>query len=349
MKSSIAAVVLATLAGASAQGVTAIISAPGSAPSGCAVSQQGVFGIQVVQQAGAMRRKRQVSQIPDGQIQATSAVPAAPVTQIGDGQVQAATAVPVTQIGDGQIQAATATPVTQIGDGQIQAPTARTGMVTVTVTKDLCVAAPITQIGDGQIQAPMGTPITQIGDGQIQAPGGTPVTQIGDGQIQAPGATPVTQIGDGQVQAPSSAPAGTPVTQIGDGQIQATTGTASAPVGMSTGMTSAGYAMLPGAAQACASASTLQLKLDNGVLTDAQNRTGYIAANSQFQFDGPPQTGAIYTAGWSVCSNGTLALGGDVTFYQCLSGNFYNLYLDNFLGAAQCQEVQIEAIQLNSC
>lgn len=331
MKSSIAAVVLATLAGASAQGVTAKISAPGSAPSGCAVSQQGVFGIQVVQQAGAAQQKRQVTQIPDGQIQATSA--ARPVTQIGDGQIQANTATaakPATT-------AAAAKPVTQIGDGQIQAPTstARTGMVTVTVTKDNCVASPITQIGDGQIQAPMGTPITQITDGQIQAPRAT--------------ATPVSQIRDGQIQAPSSAATGRPVTQIGDGQIQASSATSSAKAGMSTGTTSAGYAMLPGAAQACASSSTLQLKLNNGILTDAQNRTGYIAANSQFQFDGPPQTGAIYTAGWSVCTNGTLALGGDVTFYQCLSGSFYNLYLNNVLGAAQCQPVQIQAIQLNSC
>ena len=53
------------------------------------------------------------------------------VTQIGDGQIQATTATPtkaavVTQIGDGQIQATTHTSAqvaTQIGDGQIQATT----------------------------------------------------------------------------------------------------------------------------------------------------------------------------------------------------------------------------------
>jgi hypothetical protein len=116
-----------------------------------------------------------------------------------------------TQIGDGQLQAATSTKaVTQISDGQIQAST----------------GAPVTQISDGQIQASTGgVAVTQISDGQIQAPTSTaaPVTQISDGQIQAPtSAKPVTQISDGQIQAPTSAVK--PVTQISDGQIQAPTG-----------------------------------------------------------------------------------------------------------------------------
>lgn len=33
----------------------------------------------------------------------------------------------------------------------------------------------------------------------------------------------------------------------------------------------------------------LTLTLQNGLLKDALGRTGYIAANYQFQFDGPPQ------------------------------------------------------------
>jgi hypothetical protein len=33
----------------------------------------------------------------------------------------------------------------------------------------------------------------------------------------------------------------------------------------------------------------LVLTLANGILKDAQGRTGYIASNYQFQFDGPPQ------------------------------------------------------------
>lgn len=84
------------------------------------------------------------------------------------------------------------------------------------------------------------------------------------------------------------------------------------------------------------------MTLVKGVLTDAQGRTGYIAANNQFQFDKPPQTGAIYTAGWSVCSNGSLALGGDAIFYQCLSGTFYNLY--DTATAGQCSPIYIDVV-----
>jgi hypothetical protein len=84
------------------------------------------------------------------------------------------------------------------------------------------------------------------------------------------------------------------------------------------------------------------MSLSNGILKDSKGRTGYIAANSQFQFDAPPQTGAVYTSGWSVCANGTLAIGDDAIFYQCLSGTFYNLY--EFNDAAQCSQVYIDVI-----
>lgn len=78
----------------------------------------------------------------------------APVTQISDGQIQATTAtpvVPVTQISDGQVQAPTSTvtpvaPVTQISDGQVQAPTSTPAPV-----------APCTEIVDGQPQCPVST------------------------------------------------------------------------------------------------------------------------------------------------------------------------------------------------
>ncbi|KAK5684472.1 hypothetical protein LTS10_004342 [Elasticomyces elasticus] len=89
---------------------------------------------------------------------------------------------------------------------------------------------------------------------------------------------------------------------------------------------------------------TLVMTLADGILKDAKGRTGYIADNRQFQFDGPPQTGAVYTAGWSVCSNGSLTIGDDSVFYQCLSGTFYNLYDENYLNAAQCSQVYINVI-----
>jgi hypothetical protein len=106
----------------------------------------------------------------------------------------------------------------------------------------------------------------------------------------------------------------------------------------------------------CITNSTLQLTLSNNNLYDALNRTGYIASNYQFQFDGPPQSGALYTSGWSVCpvagedsADGlvTLALGNSTTFWQCLSGEFYNLYTENW--AAQCSPVEIRVVGLVKC
>jgi hypothetical protein len=83
--------------------------------------------------------------------------------------------------------------------------------------------------------------------------------------------------------------------------------------------------------------------LSNSVLTDSKGRIGGIVANHQFQFDGPPsQAGTIYNSGWSVCSNGSLALGPSAIFYQCLSGTFYNLY--NAPAGASCEAVIITVI-----
>ncbi|AJS36923.1 BDH_1b_G0032050.mRNA.1.CDS.1 [Saccharomyces cerevisiae] len=261
------------------------------------------------------KRAAAISQIGDGQIQATTKTKAAAVSQIGDGQIQATTkttsakttAAAVSQIGDGQIQATTKTKaaaVSQIGDGQIQATTKTT-------------AAAVSQIGDGQIQATTKTTaaaVSQIGDGQIQATTNTtvaPVSQITDGQIQATTLTSATII-------PSPAPA--PITNGTD----------------------------PVTAETCKSSGTLEMNLKGGILTDGKGRIGSIVANRQFQFDGPPpQAGAIYAAGWSITPEGNLAIGDQDTFYQCLSGNFYNLY-DEHIGT-QCNTVHLQAIDLVNC
>ncbi|CAK7198063.1 hypothetical protein SEUCBS139899_000721 [Sporothrix eucalyptigena] len=95
----------------------------------------------------------------------------------------------------------------------------------------------------------------------------------------------------------------------------------------------------------CGTDGALLLTLSDGILTDAKGRTGYIASNYQFQFDDPPQAGAIYTAGFSVCGNDSLALGGSTTWWQCKSGDFYNLYDRNW--AAQCEAVEIIAMSCN--
>ena len=86
----------------------------------------------------------------------------------------------------------------------------------------------------------------------------------------------------------------------------------------------------------------MTLTLQGGILKDQAGRTGYIAANDQYQFDDPPQTGAIYTAGFSLCANNTIALGGSAIWWQCLSGEFYNLYSEK--QGDQCNEVYFEAI-----
>ncbi|AJS36026.1 Pir1p [Saccharomyces cerevisiae YJM1326] len=278
---------------------------------------------------------------------------AAAISQIGDGQIQATTkttAAAVSQIGDGQIQATTKTKaaaVSQIGDGQIQATTKNTSAKTT--------AAAVSQIGDGQIQATTKTKaaaVSQIGDGQIQATTKTTaaaVSQIGDGQIQATTKTTaaaVSQIGDGQIQATTNTTVA-PVSQITDGQIQATTLTSAtiipspAPAPITNGTD-------PVTAETCKSSGTLEMNLKGGILTDGKGRIGSIVANRQFQFDGPPpQAGAIYAAGWSITPEGNLAIGDQDTFYQCLSGNFYNLY-DEHIGT-QCNAVHLQAIDLVNC
>lgn len=77
-----------------------------------------------------------------------------------------------------------------------------------------------------------------------------------------------------------------------------------------------------GILRTCKSQTSLAMTLTNGVLIDSLGRIGSIVANRQFQFDGPPaQAGAIYTGGWSVCSDGSLALGASKQFYQCASSD----------------------------
>jgi hypothetical protein len=55
------------------------------------------------------------------------------------------------------------------------------------------------------------------------------------------------------------------------------------------------------------------------------------------------QAGALFTGGWTLCSNGSLALGPSTIFYRCLSGDFYNLYDRNW--AAQCGAIHLSAHQ----
>ncbi|KAL7941191.1 hypothetical protein V8C42DRAFT_335593 [Trichoderma barbatum] len=94
--------------------------------------------------------------------------------------------------------------------------------------------------------------------------------------------------------------------------------------------------------RSCDNPDALLLTLNGGTLRDAKGRTGYIASNFQFQFDEPPQAGALVTSGFAACQDGSLALRGKTTWFQCLSGNFFNLYDRNW--APQCQAVEIRIL-----
>lgn len=225
--------------------------------------------------------------------------------------------------------------------------------------------APISMISDGQIQAGMHTMnimpvakpavapialVSQISDGQIQAPA-HPITQIKDGQIQAPATTtmmPVTESNDGQPVAPTMpAPtsAALAASQKTDGQPVVAKSSAVAMSSVSAAAPSAPSSS--GSTSIVVCKSDFSVTLEGTKLTDQSGRTGYIASSFQLQFDNPPQAEAIYTSGFSICENGTLALGGSNIFYQCLSGNFYNVYDRKW--APQCSPAYIQTMRQVDC
>lgn len=239
------------------------------------------------------------------------------VSQIADGQLQA-----TTKTASSQAAKKTAPAVSQIGDGQVQATTKTTLSQATKKT-----APAVSQISDGQVQ----------GTTKTLKPTDTAVSQIGDGQVQAStkastAATGASQISDGQVQATTKeSTAASAASQLSDGQAQATD-SADSDIQLS----------------ACSSDSTLSITLKNGILYDAKGRVGAIVANRQFQFDGPPpQAGTIYAKGWSITSDGNLAIGDSDVFYKCLSGDFYNLY-DESIGG-QCSAIHLNVVGLIDC
>ena len=266
------------------------------------------------------------------------------ISQISDGQIQATTNTKTTQ------HTTTAAAVSQITDGQIQATTK------TETTKHTTTAAAVSQITDGQVQATTKTETTK------HTTTAAAVSQITDGQVQATTKTQTTaeavsQITDGQVQATTKTTSSTEAaaSQITDGQIQATTSTTSSASESATSASASSSAASSSAtassgidAVSCKNSGTLSMKLDNGVLSDEKGRIGSIVANRQFQFDGPPpQAGAIYANGWGITPEGNLAIGNEDVFWQCLSGDFYNLY-DTEIGG-QCKPVHLEVVNLVSC
>ena len=237
-----------------------------------------------------------------------------------------------------------------ITDGQVQAGMHTMNIMPVAAASAAKKVAAVSQITDGQLQVPANA-VTEITDGQVQAPATTtmmPVTESSDGQPIAPtgpvekkSAPAVAEKTDGQPVAPVSS-ASPAVSEKTDGQPVEATSSASA-AAPSSSSSSGGTKM-----QTCSgSGGALSITLEGTKLTDQKNRTGYIASNFQFQFDDPPQAGALYTTGFTICENGTLALGGSNIFYQCLSGDFYNIYDRKW--AAQCSPAYIQTMEQVDC
>lgn len=101
-------------------------------------------------------------------------------------------------------------------------------------------------------------------------------------------------------------------------------------------------------AVSCMTDSALLMSLTGGIIRDSSNRIGTIVENRQFQFDGPtPQHGTIYANGWSISHDGNLMLGNQNTFYQCASGDFYNLYDQSI--DKECDPVRLTVVGLIDC
>lgn len=271
------------------------------------------------------------------------------VTQIGDGQIQETTstsAIVVSQIGDGQIQATTSTSavvVSQINDGQIQATT----LTTITRSSTPWSSDSSTQTDDDQIQ--ITSTISESADTDVIT---THVTEIIKQYVTVAYSESSTTLSS---------------SSMSDEEDVTTYYTVTPTTTVFATVTSANFPTLPATtvivnkrdeqytgpynkrdlASTCLTNSSLAMTLEDSILFDSKGRIGSIVANDQFQFDGPtPQSGAIYTAGWSIY-DGKLALGQSTTFYQCLSGNFYNLY-DISIGS-QCVAVELEIVLLEEC
>ncbi|CAM9016876.1 unnamed protein product [Wickerhamomyces anomalus] len=319
-----ATLITSTLAGVVPHEPWTTLTPSGKAPKGATTDYTATFGVAVVPITGTTTSNGSVSTETGSATKMKRDV----VSQIGDGQIQASTATPSTSAAP----KSTAQAISQIGDGQIQATT--NTEKPKSSEKPKSTAQAISQIGDGQIQA---TTNTEAPKSTAQA-----ISQIGDGQIQAStntekpksSATAVSQIGDGQIQATGSSNSSSPATKSSESLAKATDSSKSSDDNVK--------------AVSCKNPGSLALSLNGSVLTDSSGRVGSIVSNRQFQFDGPPpQAGAIYAAGWSITEEGVLALGDSDKFYQCLSGNFYNLYDENV--ADQCHEIKLEVIELIDC
>jgi hypothetical protein len=263
------------------------------------------------------------------------------VTQIVNSQPQPITTtlgstnspIVVTQIGDGQIQAATKTPspsfnsinvVTQIGDGQIQATTLITKVRPLISTSSTC------DTDTGVVTTRITKIIKQFVTVPYQADT-TPTSAPSDDSTTTFYITPTETVTN-------------TVTSLTLPTLAPTTVVLKKRLGEETATVLFSKRDIP---TSCSSETALSMILKDSVLIDSQGRIGAIVSNRQFQFDGPtPQAGTIYAAGWNIV-DGKLALGKNTVFFQCLSGNFYNLYDTNI--GPQCTAVELDVVLFADC
>ncbi|RKP32001.1 hypothetical protein METBISCDRAFT_21907 [Metschnikowia bicuspidata] len=273
------------------------------------------------------------------------ASPTGGVNQIKDGQIQNQQSQ--------QAQKVSIPAVNQTSNSQIQQPGSKP-------KTSAPIAAPVNQINDGQIQnqasakkgsAPTAPAVNQIGDGQIQNQGSASKAKQGSAKPgSAPTASPVNQNGVGQNQDHNSitkTTVQTTVNQISDGQIQnqSAKSVASKIEGKPQKNGNTSYSgQFP---SVCSAEGNLEMTLEKSALIDSFKRIGYVADNGQIQFDSPPQSGALYAIGWAISKGGYLSFGNQEVLYQCLSGDFYNLYIKSL--GPHCEEVKARVVHFTMC
>ncbi|CCH58885.1 hypothetical protein TBLA_0B00410 [Henningerozyma blattae CBS 6284] len=344
---------------------------PNATYSGAMTDYSGSFGIAVVPLATTTPSSSKSSPAATTTPATVKAAKRDAVSQIGDGQIQAATTTTtkllppkptvVTTVSTSKttstsvVVKTTVDAISQIWDGQIQATTKTSIPPPVTTLKKT--AAAVSQIWDGQVQATTKTqapaPTTSPTPTPTPKQTAAAVSQIWDGQVQATTNTKKVTTLDGKSTSTSSTSTSSTSTSITTQVPTTTVPTFTSSSSSSATQTSSSSSAASSedsffSSQACKNNGTLTMTLKKGILNDAKGRVGSIVANRQFQFDGPPpQAGAIYAAGWSITPQGNLAIGANDIFYQCLSGDFYNLY-DEYQGA-QCQKVYLQAVELVDC
>ena len=67
--------------------------------------------------------------------------------------------------------------------------------------------------------------------------------------------------------------------------------------------------------------------LIDGILIDPEGNMGVISSSEQLEFDAVAQTGASYNSSFTVCENGSVALGNIAIWYLCPSDGAVGIFI----------------------